>query len=62
MLRLGEEITIGETKGIVADINLTHTILSVNDDIVFIPNSYIISNIFRRKKRDNSHGSSVKDW
>ena len=62
MVRVGEEITLGQTKGKVADINLTHTILSVDDEVVFIPNSLMISSVIRRKKRDAVEGASVKDW
>lgn len=43
IVKVGEEITVGQTTGTVSEINLTHTILSVQDDVVFIPNSLIIS-------------------
>jgi small conductance mechanosensitive channel len=62
MLRIGEEITIGQTKGIVSDINLTHTILSVDDNIVFVPNSLIISSIVVRKKRSLNKHPVVREW
>ena len=60
MVRVGEEITIGQTKGIVSDINLTHTILSVDDNVVFVPNTLIISSIVQRKKRNSNKYS--RDW
>ncbi len=62
MVRVGEEITVGQTKGTVADINLTHTVLSVDDEVVFIPNSMMISSVIRRKKRDAAEDASIKDW
>lgn len=62
MVRVGEEITISQTKGIVSDVNLTHTVLSIDDDVVFIPNSLIISSIVRRKKRHSNKDASVHDW
>ena len=62
MVRVGEEITVGQTKGIVSDINLTHTVLSIEDDVIFVPNSLVISSIVRRKKRDFKNDANVKDW
>jgi small-conductance mechanosensitive channel len=62
MIRIGEEITLGTTKGIIADINLTHTIISIEEDVVFIPNSVIISSAIRRKKRNSDINSGVNDW
>ena len=51
MIRVGEEITIQGQTGTVHDIGLTHTILSVEDDVMFVPNSVIVANVVRRKKR-----------
>jgi small-conductance mechanosensitive channel len=62
MVRVGEEITLNQTKGIVSDINLTHTIISIDEDVVFIPNSLIISSMVRRKKRKTDKDARVKDW
>lgn len=62
VVRVGEEVTIGQTKGIIADINLTHTVISVEDDVVFIPNSVMISSAIRRKKRNTNPNTSVNDW
>jgi small-conductance mechanosensitive channel len=62
MVRVGEEITISQTKGIVADINLTHTVISVDEDVVFIPNSLLISSMVRRKKRNSSKDADVHNW
>jgi small-conductance mechanosensitive channel len=62
MVRVGEEITISQTKGVIADINLIHTIISIEDDVVFIPNSLVISSIVRRKKRNSDKDAPVKDW
>jgi small-conductance mechanosensitive channel len=62
MVRIGEEITIGQTKGIVSDINLTHTILSVDDSVFFVPNSLIISSVVQRKKRNSNKHPGVREW
>ena len=62
MVQVGEEITISETKGTVAAINLTHTVLSVDQDVVFVPNSLIVSSIVRRKKRNSNTGGGTHDW
>ena len=62
MIRVGEEITISQTKGIVSGINLTNTVLSIDDEVVFIPNSLITSSIVRRKKRNSNMDDSVHDW
>jgi small-conductance mechanosensitive channel len=62
MVRVGEEITISQTRGIIADITLTHTILSIDDEIVFIPNSLIITSLVRRKKRNSSKDADLHDW
>ena len=51
MVLVGEEITVNGIKGIITDINLNHTIISVNDDIVFIPNSVMMSSAVQRKNR-----------
>jgi len=58
MVLVGEEITVSGIKGIITDINLNHTIISVNDDIIFIPNSVMMSTAVQRKKRievDDQH-------
>jgi small-conductance mechanosensitive channel len=62
MVRVGEEITINQVKGIVSDINLTHTVMSIDDDVVFIPNSLIVSSMVRRKKRYSDKDASIHDW
>jgi small-conductance mechanosensitive channel len=62
MVKVGEEITVGQTTGTVSDINLTHTMLSVEDDVVFIPNSVMISSAVRRKKRQTGKNTSASDW
>ena len=62
MIRVGEEITIGQIKGTIAEINLTQTVLSVEDNVVFVPNSMIISNIVQRKKRNLDKNTNVRDW
>jgi len=56
MVQIGEEITVTDIKGIVADINLSHTIVHVDDDIVYIPNTVMVSNAVRRKKRTSTDG------
>ena len=62
MVLVGEEITISQTKGIVSDINLTHVVISIDDDVVFVPNSLIISSIVRRKKRNSNKDASINNW
>ena len=62
MVRIGEEITIGQTTGIVAGINLTHTVLSIDENICYIPNSLLVSSIVLRKKRNSNKDASVHDW
>ena len=62
MVRVGEEITVSETKGMVSDINLTHTVLSIEDDVVFVPNSLVVSSIVKRKKRDSDKDAGIRDW
>jgi small-conductance mechanosensitive channel len=54
IIRIGEEVTVDQTKGTVADINLVHTVISVENDVVFIPNSVMISSAIRRKKRNTN--------
>jgi small-conductance mechanosensitive channel len=56
MVRVGEEITVSGTTGKVVDIRLTHTILIVGEDIIWVPNSLMVSNTVKRKKRlDGNH-------
>jgi len=62
MVRVGEEITVGGTKGMISDITLTHTVLSIDDDVAFIPNSQIMSSVVRRKKRASGKDANVDDW
>jgi small-conductance mechanosensitive channel len=62
IIKVGEEISIAATKGTVADIGLTHTILSVDEEVVFVPNTLIISSIIRRKKRIPGKDNTANDW
>jgi len=62
MVRVGEEIVVNQTRGIVSDISLTHTVLSVEEDVVFIPNSLLISAMVRRKRRSAPGDAAVRDW
>jgi small-conductance mechanosensitive channel len=62
IVKVGEQITIGQTQGIVADINMTHVVLSVEGDVVYVPNSLVMSSIVRRKKRDSGGGTTIRDW
>ena len=56
MVRVGEEITVSGTTGKIVDIRLTHTILMVGEDVVLVPNSLMVSNTVKRKKRlDGTH-------
>jgi len=52
MVLVGEEITVAGTRGTVTDINLTHTVVHVDEDVVFVPNSVMMSTAVRRKRRD----------
>lgn len=61
MIKVGEEITINGITGTIADIGLTHTVLSVDEDVVMVPNSLIVANLVRRKKRFGGN-SSAQDW
>lgn len=61
MIRVGEVITIQNITGTITDIGLIHTHLSVDGDIIFIPNALIVANIVRRKKRVDS-GVSIDSW
>ena len=51
MVRVGEEITVSGNTGKIVDIRLTHTILVVGEDVVWVPNSLMVSNTVKRKKR-----------
>ena len=66
MVRVGEEITVGQTgsqtTGIVADIKLTHTVLSIGEKVVFVPNSLIVSSIVQRNKRNSGTDAGVREW
>jgi len=62
MVRVGEEIVVNQTRGIVSDISLTHTVLAVEEDVVFIPNSLIISSMVRRRRRTIPGDAAVRDW
>ncbi len=62
MVKVGEEITVSQTKGTVSDINLTHTVLSIDDEVVFVPNSLVVSSLVRRKKRNSGRNAGVNDW
>ncbi len=62
MVRVGEEITVGQTTGTVSNITLTHTVISAGDEVVFVPNSTLISGAVRRKKRVSSRHTNVDEW
>jgi small-conductance mechanosensitive channel len=62
IVRIGEEITIGQTRGTVSDINLTHTILSNDENVVFVPNAMVISSIIQRKKRSFNKDANPRAW
>jgi len=51
MVRVGEEISVGQIKGIVIEIGLLYTIVTVENDVAYIPNSLMISSTMRRKRR-----------
>jgi small-conductance mechanosensitive channel len=54
MVQIGEEITVSGVKGVVVDINLSHIIIHVDDDVVYVPNTLMVSQTVRRKKRTNT--------
>jgi small-conductance mechanosensitive channel len=54
MVYIGEEINVSGIKGVVTNINLSHTVIHIDDDVVFIPNSVMVSQAVRRKKRTNA--------
>jgi small conductance mechanosensitive channel len=62
MIHVGEEITVGGITGTVSDIQLTHIVISIEDEVLFVPNSLIISSIVRRKKRNSDKNADVRDW
>jgi len=62
MVQVGEDIAVSGTKGTVVDIKLTHTVVSIDDEVAYIPNSLIVHNILRRKKRSHDKDASLKEW
>ena len=62
MVRVGEEITVSGTTGKVVDIRLTHTILIVEEDIIWVPNSLMVSNTVKRKKRLDGNHTTMRNW
>ncbi len=62
MIKVGEDITVNQVTGTVSDINLTHTLLSVGEDVVYVPNSLIISSMVKRRKRNSDKGSLPSKW
>jgi small-conductance mechanosensitive channel len=54
MVQIGEEITVSGVKGMVVDINLSHIIVHVDDDVVYVPNTLMVSQTVRRKRRANT--------
>ena len=51
MVRVGEEISISQTTGTVLQIGLVHTMVAIEDDVAYVPNSLMITSIMRRKRR-----------
>ena len=51
MVRVGEQVTISGITGTVTDINITHTTITDKDDVIFVPNSMMMSATLRRAKR-----------
>jgi small-conductance mechanosensitive channel len=51
LVRIGDEIVVSGLHGTVTDINLTHTVIKIADDAVFIPNSVMMSTPVQRKPR-----------
>ncbi len=62
MVRVGEEITVSQTKGTILGIGLTHTVVSLGDDVAYVPNSLIVSSIVQRRKRNPDGGAGLGDW
>jgi small-conductance mechanosensitive channel len=61
MLRVGEEISISGTKGTVVQIGLLHTIVAIEDDIAYVPNSLMIASVMRRKRRTLDHATDPRE-
>jgi len=55
MVQVGEEITVSGVKGVVFDMTLSHVIVHLDDDVVYVPNTLMVSQTVRRKRRANTH-------
>jgi small-conductance mechanosensitive channel len=44
---------VSGVKGVVVDMTLAHVIVNVDDDVVYIPNTLMVSQTVRRKRRTN---------
>jgi small-conductance mechanosensitive channel len=62
IVKIGEEISVNDIRGVVEDIGVTHTVLLVDDEVVFVPNSVLISSSVRRKKRICGNRVGADDW
>jgi len=61
MVRTGEEISINQIKGTVLEIGLLYTIVTVENDVAYIPNSLMISTITRRKRRTPDQAAGPRE-
>ena len=61
MVRAGEEISINQIKGTVLEIGLLYTIVAVENDVAYIPNSLMISTIMRRKRRTPDQAAGPRE-
>ncbi len=61
MVRVGEEISIGQTKGTVLQVGLVHTLVAIEEDVAYIPNSLMITTIMRRKRRSPDRTAAPKE-
>lgn len=54
LIKIGEEISVTGLTGRVIDIRLSHTVIAIDDDVVYIPNTLMITSAVRRKKRNGN--------
>lgn len=61
MVRVGEEISVSQTTGTVLQIGLVHTIVAIEDDVAYVPNSLMITSIMRRKRRTLDRAAAPRE-
>ena len=50
LINIGEEISVSGITGRVIDIRVSHTLVEMENEIAYVPNSLLITSIVRRKK------------